>query len=138
MLFRSDLDKSISLVTRETAGFAKRTDGEPDDTDLTSPEVLRAYQTLAMILGAAPDDDLRDGTRSIELATAACEMSSWEDADPLASLAVAYAECRQFQDSVKWQEKAVKIDPHDEKLTANLELYRAGKPFRLGGPPSLA
>jgi tetratricopeptide (TPR) repeat protein len=133
-----DLDESVRLVTKERAGFAKRTDNEPDDTNPISPEALQAYQTLAMILGAAPDDSLRDGMRSVELATAACEMSGWEDVDALESLAVAYAECRQFEDSVKWQEKAIEIDPRDEGLKARLELFRSGNPFRFGGRPLLS
>jgi tetratricopeptide (TPR) repeat protein len=133
-----DLDESVRLVTKERAGFAKRADNGPDDINPVSPEVLQAYQTLAMILGAAPDDSLRDGKRSVELATTACEMSGWEDVDALESLAVAYAECRQFEDSVKWQEKAIEIDRHDEGLRARLELFRSGEPFRLGKSRSLA
>jgi len=133
----SDLDEAVRLVTKERAGFAKRTDRGADDINPMAPEALQAYQTLAMILGAAPDENLRNGTRSVELATAACEMSGWEDVDALESLAAAYAECRHFQDSVRWQEKAVEVDPHDEGLKAKLALYRAGNPFRLDGPPSL-
>jgi tetratricopeptide (TPR) repeat protein len=46
-----------------------------------SPDHASAYCGLAWVLATCPKDELRDGKRAVELATKACELSGWKDAN---------------------------------------------------------
>lgn len=98
-----------------------------------SPDDADGYSSLAWLLATCRDAGLRDGKRAVELATTACELSDWKDANDLENLAASYAECRQFEEAVKWQSKAVDsgvgLDNIKESLK-RLELFKAGKPYR--------
>jgi tetratricopeptide (TPR) repeat protein len=93
-----------------------------------------ALNGLAWILATCPKDDVRDGKRAVELATKACKLRGWHDADALDTLAAAYAEAGEFTEAVKWQKKALEFEFAEEKdktgAEARLKLYQAGKPYR--------
>jgi tetratricopeptide (TPR) repeat protein len=99
-----------------------------------APDNAEACNSLAWLLATCPEDPVRDGKRAVELATRACELSGWNDADFLGTLAAAHAECGNFGEAVRWQKKALKIgfDGEDEVETARrqLKLYQEGKPYR--------
>jgi len=61
-----------------------------------------------------------------------CELTDWNDADYLDTLAAAYAESGQFDKAVESQEKAIELAPDDEKadFETRLKLYQEGKPYR--------
>ena len=97
----------------------------PDDPD--------NYTNLSWLLATCPKDEVRDGKRALQMATRACELTDWEDANDIENLAAAYAECGQFDEAVKWQTKAVELGTGLESLAesrARLDLFKAGKPFR--------
>jgi tetratricopeptide (TPR) repeat protein len=98
------------------------------------PEDADAHYSLAWLLATCPKDDVRDGKRALALATRACELSQWQDADHLGALAAAHAECGNFAEAVKWQKKAIKVGfDNDEAREAGrkqLRLYEQGKPYR--------
>jgi len=76
---------------------------------------------------------LRDGKRAVELATRVCELTEWKYANPLDTLAAAYAEVGDFDKAVEWQEKASKLytDADDRKKGEDrLKLYQQRKPYR--------
>jgi tetratricopeptide (TPR) repeat protein len=130
----------------DAAGFVKRADdfvdvGEYDraiadyqEAIRLSPDEAEAYNSLAWLLSTCTEDRVRDGKRAVELATKACELTKWEDADPLSTLAAAHAESGHFDEAVRWQKKALKLgfDDEDETKAAReqLKLYEAGKPYR--------
>jgi tetratricopeptide (TPR) repeat protein len=99
-----------------------------------APDNDEACGSLAWLLATCPEDRVRDGKRAVELATKACELSGWEDADFLRTLAAAQAECRNFEEAVRWQKEALKIgfEDEDEVETARrqLKLYQERKPYR--------
>jgi serine/threonine-protein kinase len=66
-------------------------------------------------------------------AATACKLSSWQDAAQLQILAAAHAEAGDFEEAVKWQEKALGMVPESQTadLQSRLALYLAGKPYRL-------
>jgi cytochrome c-type biogenesis protein CcmH/NrfG len=99
-----------------------------------APEEAEAYNSLAWLLATCTEDRVRDGKKAVELATKACELSKWEDAEIVGTLAAAHAECGHFDEAVKWQKKALKLgfdtDEDTKAARAQLKLYEAGKPFR--------
>jgi tetratricopeptide (TPR) repeat protein len=99
-----------------------------------APEESEGYNSLAWLLATCTEDRVRDGKKAVELATKACELTKWKDADTLSTLAAAHAECGHFDEAVKWQKKALKIgfdDAEDTKAAREqLKLYEAGKPYR--------
>jgi tetratricopeptide (TPR) repeat protein len=93
-----------------------------------------AHDSLAWILATCPKDDVRDGKRAVELATRACKLRDWDDADSLDTLAAAHAETGNFDEAVKWEKKALGFEfgmkKNKKDGEARLKLYEAGKPYR--------
>jgi tetratricopeptide (TPR) repeat protein len=87
---------------------------------------------LAWLLATCPDGRERHGQRAVKIAQRACELTEWKDADALASLAAAHAECGAFQDAIRQQEKAVSLTSGQQKefYTALLNMYRTSQPYR--------
>ena len=78
---------------------------------------------------------MRDGKKAVESATQACEMTNWNDPDMLGTLAAAYAETGDFDDAIKWQQKAVDLTSPTLLVTLNerqarLALYQNHRPLR--------
>jgi serine/threonine-protein kinase len=80
---------------------------------------------------------VRNGERARDCATRACELTEWAIPGFLDTLAAACAECGEFDDAVRWQEKAIDLLDDDETRRADyrsrLERYRAGRPVRAVG-----
>jgi tetratricopeptide (TPR) repeat protein len=91
-----------------------------------------AYNSLAWVWAASSNDERRNGKKAVEYATKACELSGWKNASYLSTLAAAHAECGNFADAIRWQDKAILLarEPEKTAFRARVELYRAGKPFR--------
>lgn len=96
------------------------------------PENSTLLNNLAWVLATSPEDDLRDGQRAIELATRACEITEYKTPHVLSTLAAAYAESGDFENAIKWSQKAVELnDPENkEQMENELKSYRDGKPWR--------
>ena len=89
--------------------------------------------TFAWCLAVCPDDEIRDGVRSLELAKRANDLS---DGAYQADLAVAYAESGDFKAAVKAQTQAIKHceDKSEKKdLLQRLRLFESNQPYREAG-----
>lgn len=101
-----------------------------------SPQYTNALNNCAWILATDTDDQVRDGTRAVELAQHACELSEWQQPVFIGTLAAAYAEAGRFDDAVKTAEKARDLaqkqgnDAVAKRNSELLELYRQGKAYR--------
>ncbi len=88
---------------------------------------------LAWVLSTSPDDAVRDGKRAVELSLKAAELTDWQAAHILSTLAASYAETGDFENAVKWSEKSVELaEPgrqHDD-LSKELETFKRGEPWR--------
>ena len=82
-----------------------------------------ALNEIACIMVARDDVENRDAAGAIAFAERACELTLWDDACQLDTLAAALAGVGQFEDAVQWQSKAVELASEDEQL---------GMRFRLG------
>lgn len=92
-----------------------------------------ALNNLAWLLATSTFEEVRDGQRAIELATKAAEVTDYEEAHILSTLAAAYAETGDFENAIKWSEKSVEIADEGrqlEDLKKELETFKAGKPVR--------
>ena len=87
---------------------------------------------LSWVLSTSPDDAVRDGTRALELAKRACELTEYKKGHILSTLASAYAELGDFEEAKKWSSKAVEIGSEGqiEQLREELASYEQGKPWR--------
>jgi serine/threonine-protein kinase len=90
------------------------------------------FNQLAWIWATAPDPDVRNGERAKECATRACELTEWQEAGYLDTLAAACAECGEHDVAVQWQQKALDRARPEQmaEYTARLVLYVDGKPYR--------
>jgi tetratricopeptide (TPR) repeat protein len=98
------------------------------------PQHAEAHDSLAWLLATCPQDGVRNGPRALDLAMKVCELSSWQDAYHLSTLAAAHAECGNFPEAVRWQKKAIEIGFNDgddgETAHQHLKLYEKGRPCR--------
>jgi tetratricopeptide (TPR) repeat protein len=99
--------------------------------DKHDPDVLN---NVAWFRATCPDAAFRNGKEAVELATLACTLDKWKDADEIDTLAAAYAEAGNFAEAERYQQRAMALLSEDEalrpKFRARLEQYRARQPVR--------
>jgi tetratricopeptide (TPR) repeat protein len=106
-----------------------------------SPESIEGLNNLAWLLAANASAELRNGARAVELAERACQLTRFNQAALVGTLAAAYAEAGRFSDAVAMAEKACALATQEgkqallEKNGELLELYRAGKPYHDNAEP---
>ena len=95
------------------------------------PNFALAWNNRAWILATAADAKFRDGQLAVECATKACELTGYEKADVLDTLAAACAEAGQFEQAVARAKQALEkaSEPEKKPIQARLNLYESGKPF---------
>lgn len=144
-----DFDASIKLdgsfapayFLRGQAWYAKKEYAKAikdyDESLRRDPKDAAALNAKAWLLATCPIQKYREGKKAIELATKACELTSWKEAENLDTLSCACAEAGQFAEAVKWQKKAL-ADPDfatelGEKAQTKLRLFEGKKPYRDDG-----
>jgi tetratricopeptide (TPR) repeat protein len=95
------------------------------------PDVLN---NAAWFRATCPDPAFRNGKEAVELASRACQIDKWKDADQIDTLAAALAEAGNFAEAERYQLKALSLLSADEalrpKFQARLKQYRAKQPVR--------
>ena len=115
----SDFNKAIDIDPKDAVAYAFRGDAYQEKArykeamsdyskaiEIDSKHVL-AYNSLAWVLSTAKEPLIRNGKKARELAIKACELSSWKNSAFLDTLAAAYAREGDFENAVKWEEKAM-------------------------------
>ncbi len=129
---RGDSLLSIGEHTKALADYEKALEVVPAEDKEDRSGLLN---NLAWVLATSPQDDLRDGERSIKLGTEACEMTEYKESHILSTLAAGYAETGNFAEAIKWSEKAVELGKEEkneqiDQLEKELENYKQNKPWR--------
>ena len=98
------------------------------------PNSADAYGRSAWLRATCPEARFRDGERAVANATKACELTAWKDCDCIDTLAAAYAESGDFEQAIKYEQKALDLGSSYAKFvkSANerMALYRQKMPYR--------
>jgi hypothetical protein len=91
---------------------------------------------MAWICGGHPEESQRDPKRAIELAWRAIEVGGESEAYTVGALACAYAASGQFDEAVRWQQKALRAAGAEEMpfYQQVLALYQEKMAYRLPRP----
>ena len=83
------------------------------------PEEALVKNNFAWLLSTSPEALVRDGSRAVVLATAACELSEWKVAHYVGTLAAAFAEAGNCDRAVEMQTRACELFASDERPSAD-------------------
>jgi tetratricopeptide (TPR) repeat protein len=139
----ADFNKAIEINPRDAIAYRNRgiAYGMKGQHDLAiadfnkaieiNPMNDRAYNSLAWLFATAEVSDFRNGKRAVELALRACELSHWKNLNFYDTLAAAYARVGDFENAVKYQQKALESPElaKDKEAQQRLNLYRELKPW---------
>ena len=121
--WRGESYQRLGRHDRALADYQKGIEFDPLDPYL--------HNQLAWLLATDANPQIRDGPRAVAAATRACELTSWNDAGLLDTLAAAHARAGDFEMAIHWQQKALELAPGEARadLRSRLELYRQDKPY---------
>jgi tetratricopeptide (TPR) repeat protein len=123
---RGDAQLSIGKHAEAIADYDEAIKRQPDHTGLLN--------NLAWVLATSPSDNLRNAKRSIELGKKACELTKYKRPHIISTLAAGYAEAGQWDEALKWSQKALETAEEDDEnrpqLLKELESYKNKKPWR--------
>lgn len=88
------------------------------------------HTSLALVLAACPDENVRDGKRALAAAQKAYDLA--QGPNEMATLAAAHAELGEFDKAIVWQTKAIEAAPATlkEEYQKRLKLYQDKTPYR--------
>ncbi|HUB86295.1 MAG TPA: hypothetical protein VMB22_00270 [Verrucomicrobiae bacterium] len=101
-----------------------------------NPRLPFVLNKLAWVLATDPDASVRNGTRAVELAQFANQISGGESPTLLSTLAAAYAETGQFPEAITNAQHArqIALTQNDSAsaatFQAQIKLYQSGLPLR--------
>lgn len=124
---RGDIELMYGRFGEAVATYTKILELDPNDSG--------ALNNYSWLLATAPDDSVRDGEKALELAKEAAEKTNYKEAHILSTLGAAYAELGNFDEALKWSDKAVEIGEKEknerlEDLKKEGESYRKKEPWR--------
>jgi tetratricopeptide (TPR) repeat protein len=124
---RADALLSIGEHAKAIEDYEIALKSQPDDSHMLN--------NLAWVLATSTDDNIRNAKRSIEIGTKACEVTDYKAPHILSTLAAGYAEAGDWDNAVKWSNKAVELSDKlegdvSEQLKKELDSYKQKKPWR--------
>jgi tetratricopeptide (TPR) repeat protein len=98
------------------------------------PRSANAQNALAWFLATCPDRARRNGREAIRYANQACELSKWNDAGIIDTLAAAYAEIGDFDNAIKYLTDALAKPEHAagerKEMEQHLIAFKRREPWR--------
>ncbi|MBN1766305.1 MAG: sulfatase-like hydrolase/transferase [Sedimentisphaerales bacterium] len=101
----------------------------------TDSESIETLNSLAWLEGASKIEGIRNPDKALKNALKACELTSYEQAEVVDTLAVAYAALGQYEMAIKMAEKAVRLADKEgdnglsQRIGTRLRLYKSGRMF---------
>lgn len=97
-----------------------------------NPAQFQALNNLAWLLATSPDASIRDGSRAVDLARRACELSNWTEISAISTYAASLAEAGDFDQAVEWQRRCIEMAPSTQAQSYRdrLEIYLNNSPYR--------
>jgi tetratricopeptide (TPR) repeat protein len=105
-----------------------------------APQSTVTLNNLALVLSTCSDARFRNGSRAIQLAEQADQLSGRKNPSIVRTLAAAYAESGRFNDAIAAAERALQLATAQgdsalvSTLRMDIDLYRMNFPRRSGGP----
>ncbi len=145
-----DLTHALQLDPSRAASWLARANAREEKGDYANaradykqtikldPAATAAYDGLAWQLATCPDPKFRDGKIALVAAERACELSGWNMAGYVDTLAAADAESGDFNSAVKWETKYLTYHIPEQAANdgqARLQLYQNHQPYHRGGKP---
>jgi len=100
---------------------------------LLDPDCIQALNNLAWIRATARDEKMRNGALAVRLAERACNLTHYQQAMVVGTLAAAYAEAGKFQDAISTAQKACDVagqNGEQSVVNRNLELLESYRQHR--------
>jgi Tfp pilus assembly protein PilF len=133
----SDVRAQVNLAgVLPLLGRGKEAAHQLDQVLRNHPDSVEALNNFAWLLATSPDRQVRDGTRALQFAKRACDLTNFKQAAFIGTLAAAYAENGRFPEAIDTAQRAAAVasSSGDEALAKMnqdlINLYRAGKPYR--------
>ena len=101
-----------------------------------APNSILPLNNLAWVRATCPDASLRDGTKAVELAQQADQLSGGKNPIFIRTLAAAYAESGQFNDAIETARRALELAMAQgesdlaNQIEQDVDLYRRHAPLR--------
>ena len=108
----------------------KRRDGKLKVVDLSGAQPLakrlsdRELDTLIEIRKLMSNADSTTGSKAIALYKKVLKLAPWDEIC-LMSIGVEYAEAGNFKEGIQWLQKAMAMNPNNERVRKNLEAVKA-------------
>jgi Flp pilus assembly protein TadD len=131
----ADAHNNLGYLLLQT-GHARDATAHLETALKLQPDNARTLSNLAWVLATCPEASVRNGTKAIELAQRANQLSDGQDPVVLRALAAACAEGGRFAEAVTAARRALQLAnahsnaPLADTLRSQLKLYQAGSPFR--------
>jgi membrane associated rhomboid family serine protease/tetratricopeptide (TPR) repeat protein len=103
-----------------------------------NPKLAEAHNNLAWLYATSEDPRYRNPRGALEHATLAVQLTDWKEPSFIDTLAEAFYVNNSFDEAVRTQSKALKLDPDNRELQEHMEKYRkaaAGSSYTYAWPP---
>jgi tetratricopeptide (TPR) repeat protein len=142
----ADYDKVIRLARQDAKGYSLR--GRAHDargdysaaaSDLAKAEQMdsgneHVLNRVAWFKATCPESSFRNGQEAVRESAKACQLTKWENARDIDTLAAAYAETGDFDQAVKYEVQALNTTGVSagtrREMEERLRLFQEHKPYR--------
>ena len=136
-VIRLDPQNAFAYFARASAWGAKheyaKADADLGEALRLDPQNPVTCNGRAWTWATCPNGQFRNGQKAVESATRACELTDWNEAGIIDTLAAAYAETGDFPLAIKWQTRAIELETdaqNKREFEVRLKLYHEKKAHR--------
>jgi tetratricopeptide (TPR) repeat protein len=128
----------LRAVANSTLGKYSASLRELDNVVALRPVRVETFawvlERRAWLHATCPDASLRNGRSAIDDAKKACTMTKWQEAGPIDTLAVGYAETEDFDSAIRYEQQAMSASDANEisrTLQEHMSTFKQHRPVRI-------